>query len=359
MAAGLAVLSSCSTPRDGARVAEEGPRFLAITNFSGFKKSAGPHANQTVLLSPELKTPIAWDELVVSWNAVTPPGTGLQLEARVIYPGRTTQYYSLGYWSEDTAGQRRESVTGQKDEDGDVKTDTLVLKLPADRLQLRVSLFGVDQRTVPRLKLVGMSLLDSKAALTVQPPNNNAWGRSLPVPERSQLSYQDGREWCSPTAVSMVLAYWSAVLKRPELDVDAPAVAAGVFDRNWPGTGNWPFNTAFAGRFDGMRGCVTRLADIAELETLVVSRVPSIVSVSYDLLYARTPDRGIGHLVVCVGFTDKGDVVVNDPWAEFAKDDTVRQVVLRENFVKAWRHSRQTTYLIRPENWPVPNSGRW
>ena len=337
----------------------EGPQFLAITNFSGFKKSAGPGANQTVLLSPELKTPIPWDELVISWNAATPPGTGLQLEARAMYPGRATQYYTLGFWSEETAGQRRESVTGQKDEDGDVKTDTLVLKLPTDRLQLRVSLFGADERTVPRLKLIGLSLLDSKAAWISQPPNKTAWGRSLPVPERSQLSTPGGREWCSPTAVSMVLAYWSALMKRPELDVNVSDVAAGVYDPNWPGTGNWPFNAAFAGSFEGMRGCVVRLADVAELEALVAARVPPIVSVSYDALYARLPDKGNGHLVVCAGFTDKGDVVINDPWADFAKGDTVRQVVSRENFVKAWRHSHQTIYLIRPENWPVPNSGRW
>jgi hypothetical protein len=250
-------------------------------------------------------------------------------------------------------------VTGQKDEDGEVKTDSLVLKRPADRLQLRVSLFGPDERTVPRLKLICLSLRNSTAALITQAPNKAAWGRSLPVPERSQLSYQGGREWCSPTAVSMVLAYWSAVLKRPELDVDVSRVADGVYDPNWPGTGNWPFNTAFAGRFDGMRGCVTRLADIAELEALIAAHVPPIVSVSYDALYARLPDKGNGHLVICAGFTRNGDVVIDDPWADFAKGDTVRHVVLRENFAKAWQHSRQTTYLIRPENWPVSYSARW
>jgi hypothetical protein len=359
LAAGLAVLSSCSTPRDRVRLAGEGPGFVAITNFSGFKRSAGPRANQTMLVSPELKTPIPWNELVISWNASTPPGTGLQIEARAIHAGRATQYYSLGYWCEDTTGQRRESVTGQRDEDGDVKTDTLVLKLPADRLQLRVSLFGTDERTFPRLKLIGLSLLDSTAAFIPQLPNKAAWGKSLPVPERSQLSHPGGREWCSPTAVSMVLAYWSAVLKRTELDVDVARVAAGVFDPSWPGTGNWPFNTAFAGRFEGMRACVVRLADVAELETLIAARVPPIVSVSYDALHARLPDKGNGHLVVCAGFTANGDVVINDPWANFEKGDTVRQVVSRENFAKAWRHSRQTTYFIRPENWPVPESGRW
>lgn len=359
MVAGLVVLSSCSTPRDKARVAGGGPRFLAITNFSGFKKNIGQRSNQTVLLSPELAMQGPWNDLVISWNVVTPPGTGIQIEARAVYPDRATQYYTLGYWSEDTSEQRRESVTGQKDEDGDVKTDTLVLKLPANRLQLRVSLFGADERTVPRLKLIGLSVLNSKTASMSLPPNKSAWGRSLRVPERSQLSYQDGREWCSPTAVSMVLAYWSAVLKRPDLDADVARVAAGVYDPNWPGTGNWPFNTAFAGSFDGMRGYVTRLVDIVELEALVAARVPPIVSVSYDALYARLPDKGNGHLVVCTGFTDKGDVVINDPWADFAKGDTVRQVVPRENFVKAWRHSRQTAYVVRPENWPVPDGGRW
>lgn len=358
MAAGLAMLSSCSTLQDRMRLADQGPRFLAITNFSGFKKSAGPHANQTVLLSPQWKTPILWDELVISWNAVTPPGTALQLEARSLYPGRATPYYTLGHWSEDTVG-RRESVTDQKDEDGDVKTDTLVLKLPANRLQLRVSLFGADERIVPRLKLIGLSLLDSKASLTAQPSNKAAWGRSLPVPERSQLSYQGGRDWCSPTTVSMVLAYWSGVLKRPELDADVPQVAAGVYDRNWPGTGNWPFNTAFAGKFDGMRAYVTRLGDVAELETLVAAGIPPVLSVSYDLLYGRLPDKGNGHLIVCVGFTKTGDAVVHDPWADFLKGDKVRQLIPRQNLARAWTHSRRTVYLIYPESWTVPESQCW
>jgi hypothetical protein len=300
-----------------------------------------------------------WDELVISWNAVAPPGTGLQIDVRPIYPGRATRFYTLGFWCEDAAGHRRESVIDQKDEDGEVKTDTLVLGVPANRLQLRISLFGPDSRTVPRLKFVGLSLLNTTAPLTAQPANTTAWSKSLAVPERSQLSYHGGRDWCSPTSVSMVLAYWAALLGQPELDVDVPHVAAAVHDPNWPGTGNWPFNTAFAGRFDGMRGCVVRLADVTELESLIVARVPPVVSVSYDALHARLPDRGSGHLVVCAGFTEQGDVVINDPWADLAKGDKVRQVVPRENFIKAWRHSRRTTYLIYPERWPLPRSARW
>ncbi len=355
----LAGLSGCVTPQDRADSAGYAPRFLAFTSFSRFHKSAGSHPHQTVILSPELKTPIPWDELVVSWNAIVPPGTGLKFEARAIYPDRATRYYTLGYWAEDARQQRRESVRDQKDDDGEVKTDIMVLNHLADRLQLRVTLFGASDHIMPRLKLLGLSLLNSRVSLTPQSGTKLAWGQALAVPERSQLSYQGGRDWCSPTSVSMVLAYWAEVLQRAELDADVPAVAAGVHDRNWPGTGNWPFNMAFAGRFEGMRGCVTRLADISELEMLVAARIPPVVSVSYDLLHGWSPDRGNGHLVVCVGFTEQGDVVVNDPWADFKKGDRVRQVVLRENFVKAWRHSRQTAYLIRPERWALPKSARW
>ena len=150
-------------------------------------------------------------------------------------------------------------------------------------------------------------------------------------------------------------------LKRPELNIELSDVAAGVYDKNWPGTGNWPFNTAFAGKFDGLRAFATRLGDVAELETLVAGGIPPVCSVSYQLLYGRSTGVNNGHLVVCVGFTDQGDVVVNDPWADFQKGDKVRQVVSRQNFDRAWVHSHRTVYLIHPENWPVPRSplGRW
>ena len=159
----------------------------------------------------------------------------------------------------------------------------------------------------------------------------------------------------------MVLAYWSAVLKRPELNVELADAAGGIYDKNWPGTGNWSFNAAFAGKFDGMRAYVTRLADVAELETWVAAGVPPVVSVSYDLLHGRKQGQSNGHLVVCIGFTEKGDAIINDPWAELKKSDPVRYVIPRANLVKAWARSRQTVYLIHPETWPVPKSreGRW
>ena len=103
--------------------------FTSFTKFSNFAKSSGDAPGETVITSPEIETPNPWDELVVSWNV--PEGVYLKIEARGIYPDHATKFYALGLWSDDPSRHARESVKGQEDGDGDVHTDTLVLKRPA------------------------------------------------------------------------------------------------------------------------------------------------------------------------------------------------------------------------------------
>ena len=159
----------------------------------------------------------------------------------------------------------------------------------------------------------------------------------------------------------MILAHWAGVLRRPELDVPVPEVARAVYDRNWPGTGNWPFNTAFAGQFEGLRAYVTRLADLREIEDWVAAGVPVAASVSFDLLNGKAADLGNGHLVVVVGFTETGDMVVNDPWPDPKGVNSVRKTYPRQAFLRAWARSRHTVYLIHPQTVrpPSPRLGHW
>jgi hypothetical protein len=82
--------------------------------------------------------------------------------------------------------------------------------------------------------------------------------------------------------------------------------------------------------------------------------VPPILSVSFDLLNGRPQLSGNGHLVVCIGFTADGGVVVCDPWVLPKKGEKVRTFVSRRNLLKAWARSRQTVYLIYPEGHPSP-----
>jgi len=142
----------------------------------------------------------------------------------------------------------------------------------------------------------------------------------------------------------------SRPLKRPELNFTVPAVAKSVFDKNWPGTGNWPFNTAFAGGFAGIRAYVTRLSDLSEIEDWIAQGIPVIASVSYNVLKGQPKKSGDGHLIVCAGFTEKGDPIVNDPGVK----ENVRRVYPRERLAEAWAFSHHTVYLIYPERSVLP-----
>jgi len=45
-------------------------------------------------------------------------------------------------------------------------------------------------------------------------------------------------------------------LTRPEMDRDVPDIANAIYDANWKGMGNWSFNTAYAGSYQGVRAYV-------------------------------------------------------------------------------------------------------
>jgi uncharacterized protein YvpB len=331
--------------------------FVGITHFSGFSKGAGTLTNETVLTSPEIAAPIDWDELIVSWNV--PLGVHLKVEARAIYPGHATRYYTMGFWSDDPTRFPRESVRRQRDEDGSVKTDTLVLSNVARKVQLWITAGGAGDQQM--LKFLGLSFCNSTVPATALEPNRAAWGKVLEVPERRQAEYEGGGGWCSPTSLSMVLAYWGAQLHRPELDHTVPETAEAIADGLRADTGNWPFNTAYAGSYPGMRAYVTRLGDISELEDWIAAGIPVILSVSSYLTNDRTSGPDNGHLIVCVGFTDKGDVVVNNPGVSVRRNVRARQVYAREKVAKAWKKSKNAVYLVYPESATVPTDrfGHW
>lgn len=333
--------------------------FIGLKNFASFARSQNA-AGETVLLSPEITAASAWNELIVSWNTRAPAGSYLKVEARAIGPAHTTKFYSLGAWSPDNQAFLRVSVSGQKDDDGDVAVDTLCLNELADTVQIRLTLGGKNGN-LPELKFLGIAFSNTKISPEILPPNRAAWGKIIPTIERSQQSYAGGNGWCSPTSVSMALFRWGTVTQRTDWQLDVPEVAAGVRDNNFKkATGNWPFNTAFAGGLDGMRAYVTRLSDISEIEDWIMAGIPVIISARWDLLKDGRPDDFNGHLTICCGFTENGDLIINDPWTDL-KVESVQHIYKRENIVRAWATSRNTVYLIYPENIkpPADRFGHW
>jgi len=318
-----------------------GAQFMGFTNFPALKEGR--------ITSEEIKSEVNWDELVVSWNL---RGNGiLTIEARLIQPGATSKWYTLGLWSK----QSRRSVNGQDDEFAKVDTDTLKAQQPGAKMQFRV---GLDGATAKDLKFVGLAFRDSKAKFESMEPNRIAWGKSVDVASRSQLDHPEGAKiWCSPTSTSMALDFWGRKLQREELGMTVPDAAKAVYDSVYKGTGNWPFNTAFAGSFEGIRSYVSRFSDVSELEDWIAAGIPVVTSVSYNRLKGQNRG-GSGHLIVCVGFAENGDIVVNDPGTKLSN---VRRTFPRDTFRQAWADSGNTVYLIYPEAWTIPPArfGHW
>ena len=323
-----------------------GRQFMGWDRFTEFQQVT--QHSQTALTSPEFRARIDFTEMIVSWNAELPEQGYLIVEARAFHEEAATKYYTMGVWSRHSVTHPQTSVPDQTDRDGTVATDTLLLHAPATRFQLRVTLEG-NGKTDPLLKFVGVSVCDPSVRVSSLSPHLAAWGKTLAVSERSQMAYPNGKVLCSPTTVSMLLSYWAARLEQPGLDKQVPEVAEGVYDLAWKGTGNWCFNVAYAGSLPKIRAYVTRLADVSEIESWISAGIPIGLSVDYDRLRAKGPGPN-GHLVVCVGFTSTGDIILNDP----GTSDHVRKVFPRNRLVEAWSCSHNTAYLIYPENFATP-----
>ena len=176
-------------------------------------------------------------------------------------------------------------------------------------------------------------------------------GTTLDVPSYSQMAHAGhypqwgggGEAWCSPTSTSMVLGYYGALPRAAAyrfVPTGHPApwvdyAARKTYDAAYEGTGNWPFNTAYAARLAG-HAFVTRLRSLREAETFIAAGIPLVASVSWGTgeLTGAPVSSSNGHLLVIVGFTPSGDVVVNDPAAKTAAG--VRRTYDRAQFENAW-----------------------
>ncbi|MEJ7707135.1 MAG: C39 family peptidase [Nocardioidaceae bacterium] len=246
--------------------------------------------------------------------------------------------------------------------------------------QLRVSLLratGTD--ATPVVCSVGAVVSRWAAAdekLPAKSTSPQAWGTVLDVPSYSQTvhlgEYPElnggGEAWCSAASTAMVLSFWRrgpspadcAWVDPAYADPEVDHAAAGTFDSAYDGCGNWSFNVAYAARF-GLVAYVTRLRSLDEAEVFIQAGVPLVVSVSFGLEELTGAGYSTqGHLLVLVGFTETGDVVVNDPASHLiASNDEVRVTYYRAEFERAWLPtSGGTAYVIHPPEYSTGTEGR-
>jgi hypothetical protein len=309
-------------------------------------------------VSPWRRPGFALTELIASWQATTPGDSWVEVQVR----GRTAQgtrssWDTLGRWAAGDRHVRRTSVGGQGDDLADVNVDTWQVPGGVRAWQLRVNLMraGTARPTVRALGAVASRLPDVDGVATSDPgvasgPDHVV----LDVPRYSQMVHSGhypawgggGQAWCSPTSLSMVLGYYDALPPRsayawvpdghPQPWVDH--AARMTFDADYDGTGNWPFNTAYAGTRlgPGARAYVTRLRSLRQAERHVAGGTPLVASISFGAgeLDGAPISSTNGHLLVIMGFTRSGDVVVNDPAAQ--RRSGVRRTYDRGQFEDAW-----------------------
>jgi hypothetical protein len=303
--------------------------------------------------SPRRVTGFDATQAVASWNADTPPGTWLQVELR----GDGTPWYVMARWALGDGDVKRTTLSGQDDEHGSVDVDTFVAKKPLRAYQLRVTLYRLTGlRTSPLLRMAGAmaSAVPDRFTVPASTPGV-ARGVELPVPRYSQNVHEGhypeydggGEAWCSPTSTEMVVEYYGrgpsagdlSWLDPDHVDPTVDHAARHTYDHDYRGAGNWPFNTAYAASF-GLRGHVTRLRSLSELEEHIARGVPVITSQSFRADELDGAGYGTaGHIMVVVGFTEDGDVIANDPASP--SNEAVRRVYDRGQFENIWLRTKR------------------
>ena len=348
--------------------------FLAGSVDAGASKSATSltltsDATTGTWTSATQNIPFAFDELVASWNATTPGGSWITIQMQASGSGRTTKPYTMGIWTSDVTPAHRTSVGGQADADGTVSIDTFIRAkkaLPLNSYQVMVTLHRGS--APPNVTLVGaMTSATNKYDI---PSASRFAGEVLDVPRYSQEihtghfpEYDNGGEaWCSPTSTAMILDKWGSGPSGPDLaafpgvghvDGQVDYAARAVYDWNYQGAGNWPFNTAYAGS-RGLNAFVTRLRSLVEAELFIQQGIPLVASINGRLpgfFFGKTN----GHLLTIVGFTANGDVISNDP--AVPTDAEVHKIYGRADFEQVWLGgSAGIVYVIHPSTKSLPTN---
>ncbi|MFW6774295.1 peptidase C39 family protein [Nocardioides sp. CPCC 205120] len=326
--------------------------------------------------SPWITESFGFTELVPSWKAETPGDSFVVIEVRGRdASGRLSSWDTVARWATGDSKVRRTSFSSQSDDLATMAVDTWKANSTAGLrgFQLRVGLYRLRGATTPSPTVTAIGAMTSRLPSTWRASAPLGIVRTLPVPQFSQMvhsghypSYGNGGQaWCSPTSVSMVLHYYRALptssayswvpAGHPDPWIDH--AARMVYDAEYRGCGNWPFNTAYANQRVAS-AFVTRLRSLREAEEFIAYGIPLVASISFGRGELDGSPIGAtnGHLLVIAGFTPEGDVVVNDPAAP--RNSSVRRVYQRAQFERAWLpRSGGLVYVIRDAATQLPPRG--
>ncbi|QEH39051.1 hypothetical protein OJF2_76630 [Aquisphaera giovannonii] len=262
---------------------------------------------------PEAVADFPFTELVPSWNAVTPKDTGVffHVRTRDAASREWSPWLLVGRWGRTVHVRRGERLPGDqviRFARGAVRTDIplVLLTQPADAYQVRATLQGFDlapavNPSVRRLAVAYSGVVaDPIERARLLGPGGAGDGKAgdLAVPHVSQYEAPAPlrESVCLPACATMVLAHWK---------VDRPLTenALAIYDPDTGMFGNGARAAARAGEL-GLDGWMQRVRDWDQVKAMIRRGQPVIAAVRLD---------AGEHLIVIRGFTEGGDVIVNDP----------------------------------------------
>lgn len=307
--------------------------------------------------SQEIAADFPFTEVVPSWNAVATPDSGMtfQVRTRDARSGEWSPWLYMGQWG------RTPHYPGRTLDfkHGEVNVDYLKLTRPANALQVRADLYSFDlsQSTTPTLTRMAIAYAgrvkkaSDRKELTKPVVIEGDWARSLDIPYLAQgdLNPAISGSTCSPSSITMSMAYWG--VNRP-LEQNA----LDIYDREYGIFGNWARSAALPGQL-GLKSYVRRFRNWDQVKAEIAKGNPMCASIRFGK--GEFPSNVLkstnGHLIVIRGFTPSGDVIVNDP-ASRARGDGI--VYKADELARAWFDKGGVGYVIAGPEEPVASRRR-
>jgi hypothetical protein len=303
-----------------------------------------------IWMSSEQESDFPFTQMIASWNVSCPAGTGIRFFVRVRQKGDGiwSPWLYTGYWGHPSPTNYMIKFPG-----GWVDEDTLKLSRPADAWQIKAVMesFETDVEINPSIRRISVTysgkvsdpeLLEKFSSPATRPSILPA-AIDLPVPYRAQGDAPEAMrsQVCSPTSVTMVMAYWGK-------DYPIATNCRAIWDEEYRMFGNWNRAVARAGEV-GLDAWVTHFRNWQQVRATLAAGQPIIATIKFNK--GEFPSSVLketnGHLIVIRGMTAGGDLICNDP----ARRGRGNHVIYKANeLAHAWFTDGGIAYIIHGEH---------
>jgi len=319
-------------------------KFFDETSFS-----AHPQRHEYIWEQPITK---AFNELILSWNALRPDDGKLAFAVSIKHGNQWSNWHRLAEWGPDF----QRTFVNKRHPYVHTKHVRVEMQRGCRARGFRVRVTSSGGAKLENLKAL-FGCLSNLNQFQINPPDKDMSHIVIHgVPRHSQMAIDHPRrkDFCSPTSTSVVVNYFMRSMygEMPNMHDYIIDFADKVHDQGPNIYGNWLFNVAQA--YDSSNGDVfyrvERLNSFNDLYSYLVREIPIVVSVR-RLRGGATPYRN-GHILVVVGYDAiNKNVLCIDPAFRNAKLQL--KTYRLWDFLYAWGRSRNLSYI------PMPTKGKW